>query len=738
MRASDRSEIAVAVAMLLAVWTVTPLTLDRSFLVLSTVLIAVLTTVTIGLRRAQLSSSSVFAFQVLIVAVFSVALSLTLSSRTTPVLEHYPSLWAEGVRHMQTQASPMDPHGGVTLIFVTCIGVLTVLTELLAVGVARPAWAIAPPATLFLIPALGLGLDSGVLSFVLIAVGYVGILVADGLNSSARWTRGLSRDSADGQGSATSVVWRAAAVLTIPALVGSILLSVALPTLSLPGIGIGSGGSGRGPLQLTDPSLDLRRNLNQPTDREVITYQTNAPGGVYLRLASLTQLSRAGFANVQIRLTEGDTLPDVPGLTTEPATVRTTTVSVQDFGSQYLPLPYAPRRFEAAGDWSYDPQSLIVLNRSSRPSDLRNLTYRAESVDISPDPAGLDQASVGRPQDDGLTAKVPEDLPRSIVRLTEDVVDKADSPAAKAIAIQAYLRSDEFEYSVKPQAGSGYQALENFLLNDKLGYCEQFAAAMAVMARVAGIPSRVSVGFLPGRRDGDIWRVGIRDMHAWPELYFAGYGWVRFEPTPANVTGAAPNWTVPVDEPENEATPSASAQPSADEATPSAAPSTAPSEQPGADDGASAFPWGKTLLGTLGGLLVLLILAAPATIRVRRRHARLRDPDPDRPPVEAAWAEIRDSVVDYGGSWPEGSPRAIGSQIGERLEEPDSESMARVATLVERARYAKTAPDNPVSGELATMADQIRRGLAAPAGRMRKIRATLWPTSVFRRRRTRP
>ena len=67
---------------------------------------------------------------------------------------------------------------------------------------------------------------------------------------------------------------------------------------------------------------------------------------------------------------------------------------------------------------------------------------------------------------------------------------------------------------------------------------------MAMMARVVGIPSRVSVGFLPGDRDGDSWEVSIRDMHAWPELYFAGYGWVRFEPTPASVTGAAPSWTV--------------------------------------------------------------------------------------------------------------------------------------------------------------------------------------------------
>ncbi len=120
----------------------------------------------------------------------------------------------------------------------------------------------------------------------------------------------------------------------------------------------------------------------------------------------------------------------------------------------------------------------------------------------------------------------------------------ADSPAEKAAAIQAYLRSSEFSYSTERLPGSGYQALENFLLRDHKGYCEQFASAMAMMARVVGIPSRVSVGFLPGDRDGDSWRVSIRDMHAWPELYFAGYGWVRFEPTPASITGAAPSWTV--------------------------------------------------------------------------------------------------------------------------------------------------------------------------------------------------
>ena len=97
--------------------------------------------------------------------------------------EHYPALWAAGIEHMRTQASPMEPDNGVKLIFVTVIGMIMIMTDLLVSGVGRPAWAIAPPATLFLVPALGLGTDTGVMSFCYIAVGYLAILIAEGLNS---------------------------------------------------------------------------------------------------------------------------------------------------------------------------------------------------------------------------------------------------------------------------------------------------------------------------------------------------------------------------------------------------------------------------------------------------------------------------------------------------------------------------------------------------------------------------
>jgi hypothetical protein len=77
--------------------------------------------------------------------------------------------------------------------------------------------------------------------------------------------------------------------------------------------------------------------------------------------------------------------------------------------------------------------------------------------------------------------------------------------------------------------------LESFLFSDKYGYCQQFAGSMAMLLRMGGLPARVAVGFTSGsynlnRHD---WVVGDIDAHAWVEVWFPHYGWVRFDPTPA-------------------------------------------------------------------------------------------------------------------------------------------------------------------------------------------------------------
>ena len=313
MRSSDRFILATTVAVLLISFTARPLTTDSSYLGQSWFVILVLAAVTVGLRRARLTSGFVLAAQLALLAVLLFVLSSFAPGRGEPWYAHYVDLWRQGVEHMQTQAAPMDADAGVKIIFVSVIGLIFVLTDLLVSGLERPAWGIAPPAAAFVVPAIGLGIDTGIVSFACLAFGYLGILVADGLNRTGRWTRGLSRDSADGFGTATPMVWRAAGLIGAPALAVTAVLGLVLPTLALPGIGIGNGPGGSGPLQLTDPTLDLRRNLNQGADTVVIRYTTDKPGGQYLRMASLPQFDASGWRNVQMRLEGGTRLPQIPG-----------------------------------------------------------------------------------------------------------------------------------------------------------------------------------------------------------------------------------------------------------------------------------------------------------------------------------------------------------------------------------------------------------------------------------------
>ena len=129
---------------------------------------------------------------------------------------------------------------------------------------------------------------------------------------------------------------------------------------------------------------------------------------------------------------------------------------------------------------------------------------------------------------------VPRDLPEVITTRAREVTRGADSDFAKAVALQDWFRQDGgFRYSLEQRSGSGMDLLAAFVTDDRVGYCEQFAAAMAAMGRALDIPSRVVVGFLDGttQPDGRILYTSD-DRHAWPEMYFSGVGWVRFEPTP--------------------------------------------------------------------------------------------------------------------------------------------------------------------------------------------------------------
>lgn len=113
------------------------------------------------------------------------------------------------------------------------------------------------------------------------------------------------------------------------------------------------------------------------------------------------------------------------------------------------------------------------------------------------------------------------------------VAGETRSPYAAAVALETWFRSTGgFTYSEQPGPTPGLPPLVGFVIDTKTGYCQHFAGSMALMLRLLGIPARVAAGFVSGRYHDDFWEVTDHDAHTWVEVWFRGFGWLPFDPTP--------------------------------------------------------------------------------------------------------------------------------------------------------------------------------------------------------------
>jgi transglutaminase-like putative cysteine protease len=133
-----------------------------------------------------------------------------------------------------------------------------------------------------------------------------------------------------------------------------------------------------------------------------------------------------------------------------------------------------------------------------------------------------------------LYLRLPPTDPR-VGELARTLTASATNNYDRAAAIQSYLR-DNFRYTLDPPSIEPADPLGSFLFKSKSGYCEYFAAALAVMLRTLNIPARLVNGFQTGsyNRIGRDFVVRARDAHSWVEVYFPSYGWIPFDPTPAD------------------------------------------------------------------------------------------------------------------------------------------------------------------------------------------------------------
>lgn len=726
MRAVDRLWIATAIAGVVGAMTLLPLTADASYLYPAWLLIAVLSVAAVVGDRLRLAKVVVNAIQLLLAAALAISLAIGPGPADVAWYARLVPLLRSGYDHIQTSSAPMDSDPGAQIILTLITVLLFLVAGIIGDTLEKPAWTLAPLLALYLIPAVALRTDVNVVSFLVVVIGYLAILFADGLNSDRRWTRNLSHDSAMSRGSRG--IWRLSVVVATPALIGAIVLGIILPTLS-PTFFTSLRPNGTGPIEMIDPQLDLRKNLEQGASREVLSYTTNKPSGTYLRLATLPVLNAEGWAQSQVTLKQG-ALGSVPGVTGAPTGgSRITNVQIDDFASMYLPAPYAPRAQNASGEWSYDPASLMIIaTGSNRTSATVGLSYTVESWDIEPNGTALSTSKVGVPEGQSMTLDIPSNIPTDIVSLVTQLTNGIDAPALKAAALQAYLRSPPFSYSVQGASGqTSYDAIETFLFKTKTGYCVQYAATMALMARIAGIPSRVVVGFLPGTQSGDRWVVTSHDMHAWPELYFEGQGWVRFEPTPS--VAVPPPWTL-VAPNQPSAAPSSVAEPSASSSVQPTAQATQDHQSPSAVGVTSAEAsrvrtW--IVLGAVGVVLLLLLLA-PMVARRLLRRSRLASATDVHESISRAWLEVRDTWLDLGHRWPQGTPRQIADVVGKRLPDGVAEtSLSGVVSAVEQSRYSEHLDD--VEG-LRRQVDEVLSGLDASRPWYRRLGHIIIPASL--------
>jgi protein-glutamine gamma-glutamyltransferase len=308
------------------------------------------------------------------------------------------------------------------------------------------------------------------------------------------------------------------------------------------------------------------------------------------------------------------------------------------------------------------------------------------------------------PLRNGTRASLPPDAREAIAEsgyarvyeLARELTDDRDTPYGAVRAVDRFLGSNAFAYSENPPTRE--VPLRAFLLNDRIGYCQHFSGAMALLLRMVGIPARVATGFSPGTPIGaNEYQVTDLDAHSWVEVYFTGIGWVPFDPTPgvapANSQAAPGDLTAAPSRGlldlgnfrRQRATP--------DQTQGAGAPSPAGDES---DGGPAAI--------VLAGLAVLGVGAAgSATALRRRRFAGL----PPAVALSAQADEIRGALPRAGLRVP---PGATALAMERRLRRAARPRAAAYLAKLGDARYAPGSNGGPTLRERRAVRRELRRG----------------------------
>jgi transglutaminase-like putative cysteine protease len=373
----------------------------------------------------------------------------------------------------------------------------------------------------------------------------------------------------------------------------------------------------------------------------------------------------------------------------------------------YLPIDLAPGQVSAA--FQQETRTLIVDDADATPE---GTNYTVLSLLGSYDSDDLRSASTDVPRDLEDLLDLPPGFPDVARDLAAEVTESATTPYDRAMALQTWFRlTGGFVYDLDVENGHDDDAIEQFL-QERRGYCEQFAGTFAAMARSVGLPARVAVGFTQGELvDGteDVYQVRGRNAHAWPEVYLGEYGWVAFEPTPGRgapgaqaYTGVTPDQVTADEVIASEQTTTTTAPTGTGDSSSSIDPflqsleditagDVGAAQAPRRDDG----PGASMVLGVLALAALAYLAVVPGRRQLRwRRRRRGAEGDP-RAEVGVAWSEVSEVLATVGlGPRPDETHAAVARRVSLVL----PEQAGALERLAEAADLSAYAPDDVAAG----------------------------------------
>lgn len=607
-------------------------------------------------------------------------------------------------KQLLTTVPPVAASDGhlVVPFILTLVG--AVLTGSLALRARRPAWALLP-ALAVLVASILLGVAQAAaplvegIVFAAVAVVWLSLRHAwDGDRAAVRIESAGTSDAASVRSSRVRRLIAGGVVLAVAAGAGVATAAFATPPVPryilrdfvVPPFDI---------TQYPSPLQSFRGYVRDDADKTLFT-ASGLPEGARVRLATMDAYngivynvaddgagSSSAFTPIRSNMS-----PEAVG------TAATVQIDVRELTGVWLPDVGAPR------DFVFDGARGAELARSAHFNDATGTAVVPAGLTAG-DSYTLETVIPTVPSDAALadvpfaSLKVPKQtgIPEKIADLASTATEDAETPIARARALESWLHTDGFfshglADDVLSLSGHGTGRITSLFGGDQMiGDDEQYAVAMALMATQLGMPARVVMGWYPGKDDTDTASFAATgdNLHAWVEIAFQGHGWIPFDPTPDEDNEPNDQSTKPRANPKPQVL-----QPPPPAQEPADLPPAIAEDREQDDEKEAGIDWlGPVLLWGGIGLGVVALLLAPFIVMgviKGTRRARRRGAPRTADRISGGWDELVDSAVDLRAPVAAGATRAESAAVvGERFAAP------RVAALATRADLDVYGPGDP-------------------------------------------